>query len=286
MPISVKDLEYTYSPGTPFETQALRGVTLTIEDGEFVGIIGHTGSGKSTFVQHLNALIKPTGGQVLVDGEDINESKQKALLRRKVGLVFQYPEHQLFEETVIKDVSFGPRNMGLSEEEILSCAREALKTVGLSEETWQKSPFELSGGQKRRCAVAGVLAMRPKVLILDEPAAGLDPKGRQEILDIVKNIHAGGTTVIMVSHSMDDVARLCRRVIVLEKGQVAMDGTCAEVFSQVEKLEKMGLRIPQAAQLRDRLNKRGFGLDDSAYTIEALAEQIISKLQQKFSQKP
>ena len=281
MPISVKDLTYTYSPGTPFETQALRGITLTIEDGEFVGIIGHTGSGKSTFVQHLNALIKPTSGQVLVDGEDINENKQKAALRQRVGLVFQYPEHQLFEETVLKDVCFGPRNMGLSEEEILENAHKALQTVGIKQEDWDKSPFELSGGQKRRVAIAGVIAMRPKVLILDEPAAGLDPRGRLEIFDIVSAIHARGTTVLMVSHSMDDVARLCERVIVLESGQVALDGSCAQVFSQVERLESMGLRLPQAALLRNRLNRQGFHLPDSIYTIEALSKALTEKLNKR-----
>ncbi|MBQ6645397.1 MAG: energy-coupling factor transporter ATPase [Clostridia bacterium] len=281
MPISVKDLTYTYSPGTPFETQALRGITLTIEDGEFVGIIGHTGSGKSTFVQHLNALIKPTSGQVLVDGEDINENKQKAALRQRVGLVFQYPEHQLFEETVLKDVCFGPRNMGLSEEEIHENAHKALQTVGIKQEDWDKSPFELSGGQKRRVAIAGVMAMRPKVLILDEPAAGLDPRGRQEIFDIVSAIHARGTTVLMVSHSMDDVARLCERVIVLESGQVALDGSCAQVFSQVERLESMGLRLPQAALLRNRLNRQGFHLPDSIYTIEALSKALTEKLNKR-----
>ncbi len=278
MPISVKDLTYTYNPGTPFETRALDGISLTINDGEFVGIIGHTGSGKSTLIQHLNALIKPTSGQVLVDGEDINESKEKAALRMRVGLVFQYPEYQLFEETVLKDVSFGPKNMGLSEEEVTQSAKWALEKVGLGERYYGRSPFELSGGQKRRCAVAGVLAMHPEVLILDEPAAGLDPVGRREILDIIRAIHSEGTTVIMVSHSMDDVARLCERVIVLEKGKVALDGSCAEVFGQVEKLSAMGLTLPQAALLRDRLNKRGFDLPESIYTIEALSQALTEKL--------
>ena len=281
MPISVKDLTYTYNPGTPFERQALRGITLTIEDGEFVGMIGHTGSGKSTLVQHLNALIRPTSGQVLVDGEDINESKHKAALRRKVGLVFQYPEHQLFEESVIKDVCFGPENMGLNEDEARENAKKALETVGLPAECWEKSPFELSGGQKRRAAIAGVLAMKPKVLILDEPAAGLDPRGRQEIFDIVSAVHALGTTILMVSHSMDDVARLCRRIIVLEKGQVAMDGSCAEVFGEVERLESMGLKLPQAALLRDRLNRKGFGLSKDIYTLEALKDALIEKMKKR-----
>ena len=281
MPISVKDLTYTYNPGTPFERQALRGITLSIEDGEFVGMIGHTGSGKSTLVQHLNALIRPTSGQVLVDGEDINESKHKAALRRKVGLVFQYPEHQLFEESVIKDVCFGPKNMGLNEDEARENAKKALETVGLPAECWEKSPFELSGGQKRRAAIAGVLAMKPKVLILDEPAAGLDPRGRQEIFDIVSAVHALGTTILMVSHSMDDVARLCRRIIVLEKGQVALDGSCAEVFGEVERLESMGLKLPQAALLRDRLNRKGFGLSKDIYTLEALKDALIEKMKKR-----
>ncbi len=281
MSISVKDLTYTYNPGTPFERQALRGITLTIEDGEFVGMIGHTGSGKSTLVQHLNALIRPTSGQVLVDGEDINESKYKAALRRKVGLVFQYPEHQLFEESVIKDVCFGPKNMGLNEDEARENAKKALETVGLPAECWEKSPFELSGGQKRRAAIAGVLAMKPKVLILDEPAAGLDPRGRQEIFDIVSAVHALGTTILMVSHSMDDVARLCRRIIVLEKGQVALDGSCAEVFGEVERLESMGLKLPQAALLRDRLNRKGFGLSKDIYTLEALKDALIEKMKKR-----
>ena len=277
MPISVKDLTFKYNPGTPFETRALDGITLDINDGEFIGIIGHTGSGKSTFIQHLNALIKPTGGQVTIDGEDINESKDKAAPRRKVGLVFQYPEYQLFEETVIKDVSFGPKNMGLSEDEVRRHAEEALHTVGLKPEDWEKSPFELSGGQKRRAAIAGVLAMHPKTLILDEPAAGLDPIGREEILGIVKAIHEGGTTVVMVSHSMDDVARLCKRIIVFEKGKVVLDGPCGEVFSNVDALEGMGLRLPQAAALRNRLNKRGFELSPDIYTIEALRDALINK---------
>ena len=281
MPICVKDLTYTYNPGTPFETKALDGITFTVEDGEFVGIIGHTGSGKSTLVQHLNALMQPTSGQVLLDGKDINQSKQKSALRQKVGLVFQYPEHQLFEETVLKDVCFGPKNIGLGEEDILAHAQKALEIVGLPADCWEKSPFELSGGQKRRAAIAGVLAMQPQVLILDEPAAGLDPRGRQEILDIVRAIHAEGTTVIMVSHSMDDVARLCRRIIVLEHGRVALDGSCADVFSQAERLRSMGLTIPQAAQLRDRLNRRGFDLPTDIYTLEALAKALADRLSKR-----
>ena len=278
MPLSVKNLTYIYNPGTPFESKALDDITLTIEDGEFVGIIGHTGSGKSTFIQHLNALIKPTSGSVFVDGEDINESKNKAALRRRVGLVFQYPEYQLFEETVFKDVCFGPANLGLGADEVKASAERALETVGLSSNVWEKSPFELSGGQKRRAAIAGVLAMHPEVLILDEPAAGLDPVGRSEILGIVKRIHDEGTTVIMVSHSMDDVARLCSRVIVLEKGRAVLDGPIREVFRHGDALQKMGLRLPQAAALTRTLNEKGFDLPDDIFTVEALSQALIQKL--------
>ncbi len=277
MPLSVKNLTYIYNPGTPFESKALDDITLTIEDGEFVGIIGHTGSGKSTFIQHLNALIKPTSGSVFVDGEDINESKNKAALRRRVGLVFQYPEYQLFEETVFKDVCFGPANLGLGADEVKASAERALVTVGLSGDVWEKSPFELSGGQKRRAAIAGVLAMHPEVLILDEPAAGLDPVGRSEILGIVKRIHDEGTTVIMVSHSMDDVARLCSRVIVLEKGHAVLDGPIREVFRHGDALQKMGLRLPQAAALTRALNEKGFDLPDDIFTVEALSQALIQK---------
>ena len=278
MGLDVRHLTYVYNPGTPFETQAVDDVSFEVHDGEFVGIIGHTGSGKSTLIQHFNALIEPTSGSVLVDGEDIFASKSRAALRRRVGLVFQYPEYQLFEETVLKDVCFGPKNMGKAEGECASAAREALRLVGLNEDTWDKSPFELSGGQQRRAALAGVLAMQPEVLILDEPAAGLDPSGRKEILDIIKRIHLQGTTVIMVSHSMDDVARLCGRIIVMEKGRKAMDGTPAEVFSRVEELEKMGLKPPSAALLAKRLKARGTDIDDSVYTLAGLIDELKNKL--------
>ena len=230
MGLDVKNLTYIYNPGTPFETKAVDDVSFEIHDGEFVGIIGHTGSGKSTLIQHLNALIEPTSGSVHVEGENINASKNRSALRRRVGLVFQYPEYQLFEETVLKDVSFGPRNMGRNETESIQAAKDALGLVGLSEENWEKSPFELSGGQQRRAALAGVLAMKPEVLILDEPAAGLDPSGRKEILDIIKRIHSQGTTVIMVSHSMDDVARLCDRIIVMDGGAINAIGTHEELL--------------------------------------------------------
>ena len=281
MSIRVEQLTYIYNPGTPFEKKAIDGITLEIQNGEFIGIIGHTGSGKSTFIQHLNALISPTSGSVYVDGVDIHHAKNKSELRRRVGLVFQYPEYQLFDETVYKDCCFGPRNMGLPEEDIREHVTDALKTVGLDETLWEKSPFELSGGQKRRAAIAGVLAMHPEVLILDEPAAGLDPAGRNDILQIIETIHSHGTTVIMVSHSMDDVARLCSRIIVLEKGRIAMDGTCAEVFSNVEKLNSMGLRLPQAALLRDRLIRHGMPLDEGIYNIEDLADALLTTLSKR-----
>ncbi|MCR4620702.1 MAG: energy-coupling factor transporter ATPase [Clostridiales bacterium] len=278
MGIDVRHLSYTYNPGTPFETKAVDDVSFEIRDGEFVGIIGHTGSGKSTLIQHLNALIEPTSGSVLVDGEDINFSKNKTSLRRRIGLVFQYPEYQLFEETVLKDVSFGPKNIGKTEDECLSAARQALQLVGLSEDSWEKSPFELSGGQQRRAALAGVLAMQPEVLILDEPAAGLDPSGRKEILNIIRRIHSYGTTVVMVSHSMDDVARLCDRIIVMEKGKKVMDGTPAEVFSCVEELEAMGLKPPSAALLAKRLKQRGIDINDGIYTLADLADELKNRL--------
>ena len=278
MPIEVRHLTHIYAPGTPFETRALDDVSFIVNDGEFVGLIGHTGSGKSTLIQHLNALMTPTSGNVLVDGADINQSANRREVRRKVGLVFQYPEYQLFEETVEKDVGFGPGNQGLGEAEIRSRVREALTLVGLPESEWQKSPFELSGGQKRRAAIAGVLATKPRVLILDEPAAGLDPAGRADMASLVRRIHESGATVIMVSHSMDDVARLCGRILVMNRGRLVLDGTPEAVFSHAETLEGMGLSIPTAARLRDRLNARGFDIPASAYTAERLAECLIARL--------
>ena len=281
MSISVRNLKYTYNPGTPFERRAVDDVSFDIGDGEFVGIIGHTGSGKSTLIQHLNALITPESGTVLVDGEDINTSSEKSRLRMRVGLVFQYPEYQLFEETVFKDVCFGPTNMGLDSESVKKNAAEALETVKLEKDLWDRSPFELSGGQKRRAALAGILAMKPEVLILDEPAAGLDPAGRRTILGIVESIHKAGTTVIMVSHSMDDVARLCTRVLVMDRGRLAYDGTCAEVFSHADELTKMGLSLPQSAILRNRLNQKGFALPDDIYTVNGLAEALAERLKKR-----
>lgn len=278
MPIEVKHLTHIYAPGTPFESRAVDDVSFTVNDGDFVGLIGHTGSGKSTLIQHLNALLKPAGGQVLVDGEDIHQPGRSLSARLKVGLVFQYPEYQLFEETVRKDVGFGPRNLGLSDAEVDARVSEALRRVGLSEGDWEKSPFELSGGQKRRAAIAGVLAMRPELLVLDEPAAGLDPAGRSSMRALVNSLHADGTTVIMVSHSMDDVATLCNRILVMNGGRLEMDAAPAEVFRQGERLRAMHLDLPGAARLRDKLNADGFDLPADVFTVERIAEELLKRL--------
>ncbi len=278
MPIEVKHLTHIYAPGTPFESRAVDDVSFTVNDGDFVGLIGHTGSGKSTLIQHLNALLKPASGQVLVDGEDIHQPGRSFAARLKVGLVFQYPEYQLFEETVSKDVGFGPRNLGLSDAEVEARVAEALRRVGLSEADWEKSPFELSGGQKRRAAIAGVLAMRPEFLVLDEPAAGLDPAGRSSMRALVNSLHAEGTTVIMVSHSMDDVATLCSRILVMNGGRLEMDAAPAEVFRQGDRLRAMHLDLPGAARLRDRLNADGFNLPGDVFTVERIAEEVLKRL--------
>ena len=278
MPIEVKHLTHIYAPGTPFESRAVDDVSFTVNDGDFVGLIGHTGSGKSTLIQHLNALLKPAGGQVLVDGEDIHQPGRSLSARLKVGLVFQYPEYQLFEETVRKDVGFGPRNLGLSDAKVDARVSEALRRVGLSEGDWEKSPFELSGGQKRRAAIAGVLAMRPEFLVLDEPAAGLDPAGRSSMRALVNSLHADGTTVIMVSHSMDDVATLCNRILVMNGGRLEMDAAPAEVFRQGERLRAMHLDLPGAARLRDKLNADGFDLPADVFTVERIAEELLKRL--------
>lgn len=278
MPIEVKHLTHIYAPGTPFESRAVDDVSFTVNDGDFVGLIGHTGSGKSTLIQHLNALLKPAGGQVLVDGEDIHQPGRSLSARLKVGLVFQYPEYQLFEETVRKDVGFGPRNLGLSDAEVDARVSEALRRVGLSEGDWEKSPFELSGGQKRRAAIAGVLAMRPEFLVLDEPAAGLDPAGRSSMRALANSLHADGTTVIMVSHSMDDVATLCNRILVMNGGRLEMDAAPAEVFRQGERLRAMHLDLPGAARLRDKLNADGFDLPADVFTVERIAEELLKRL--------
>lgn len=279
MPIELKNVTHTYSEGSAFQATAIRDVSLTIEDGEFIAVVGHTGSGKSTLVQHLNGLLKPTGGQILIDGEDLNApGADRRRIRQKVGLVFQYPEYQLFEETVAKDIAFGPKNLGLSAGEIDARVRRAMAHVHLDYDKYaQRSPFELSGGQMRRVAIAGVLAMEPKVLILDEPTAGLDPRGRDRILGMVQELHAkGGTTVIMVSHSMDDVARLATRLVVMSKGELVATGTPREIFRQVDMMESIGLGVPEAARLCALLRQRGVNLPDDLYTPEELRDSLLA----------
>ena len=277
MSIEVRNLTHTYSAGSALQQTAIRDVNMVIEEGEFVAIVGHTGSGKSTLVQHLNGLLKPTSGQVLVDGEDMNgEGVNKRLIRQKVGLVFQYPEYQLFEETVAKDIAFGPKNQGLSEEEIDRRVRKAMARVQLDYDKYaERSPFELSGGQMRRVAIAGVLAMEPRYLILDEPAAGLDPKGRDRILGMVKALHEAGVTVVMVSHSMDDCARLATRMIVMSQGTVVASDTPRKLFAQRELMNSVHLGVPEAAKLCALLREKGVDLPEDLYTQEELHEHIL-----------
>lgn len=281
MIIKIENLTYVYNPNTPFETKALNGINLNINEGEFIGLIGHTGSGKSTLIQHLNGLAKPTSGKIIVDGVDIT-SKDSNLreTRQKVGLVFQYPEYQLFEETVFKDIAFGPKNLGLKDEEVEKRVKEAMELVGLDYETQSdRSPFELSGGQKRRVAIAGVLAMEPKVLILDEPTAGLDPKGRDEILGEIFNLYnKGGITIILVSHSMEDVARLVNRIIVMHDGMISMDGSPREVFKHSNKLESLGLGIPQVTKFMKVYKEKGNSVSDDVLTIEEAKEELLKYL--------
>lgn len=283
MSIVIEHLNYVYMQGGPYETKALDDVSLTIHDGEFVGLIGHTGSGKSTLVQHLNGLILPTSGKITVDGMDLaDKNTDKRAIRRRVGLVFQYPENQLFEETVAKDIAFGPKNLGLDEEEIDRRVRTAMRRVALDyDKLSQRSVFELSGGQMRRVAIAGVLAMEPQTLVLDEPCAGLDPKGREEILGLISDLHReSGATIVMVSHSMDDVAALAERVIVMNHGKVAMDGAPREVFSRGEELRAIGLDVPQAVELAQKLREKGFDVPEGIYKIEevrAAVEAIVGK---------
>ncbi|MBS6844238.1 MAG: energy-coupling factor transporter ATPase [Clostridiales bacterium] len=283
MSIVIEHLNYVYMQGGPYETKALDDVSLTIHDGEFVGLIGHTGSGKSTLVQHLNGLILPTSGQITVDGMDLaDKNTDKRAIRRRVGLVFQYPENQLFEETVAKDIAFGPKNLGLDEAEIDRRVRTAMRRVALDyDKLSQRSVFELSGGQMRRVAIAGVLAMEPQTLVLDEPCAGLDPKGREEILGLISDLHReSGATIVMVSHSMDDVAAMAERVIVMNHGKVAMDGAPREVFSRGEELRAIGLDVPQAVELAQKLREKGFDVPEGIYKIEevrAAVEAIVGK---------
>ena len=278
--LSVKNLIYGYSKGTPFEKGALKGVSAEFQKGEIVAIIGHTGSGKSTLLQHLNGLLKPDSGDVLLNGESIYSSKESLRnCRFNVGLCFQYPEQQLFESTVYADIAFGPKNMGLSEEEIKDRVYEAINFVGLTEDYLEKSPFDLSGGEKRRVAIAGILSMKPKVLILDEPTAGLDPVGKNNLLQLIKDYNKKtGSTIIFVSHNMDDVAVVADRVIVMNKGRVELSGSIEEVYSQGEKLASLGLDVPEITTVFLSLKKAGFDLGDTAYTVDGAVKAITEYL--------
>ena len=280
MEIRIEHLNYIYGLGTSYEKKALDDISLTIRSGEFIGIIGHTGSGKSTLIQHLNGLNRASSGQIFVDGKKIYEDGYPMRqLRFRVGLVFQYPEYQIFETTVLKDICFGPKNQGLSAEEAEGRARAAMRMVGLDEHYEGKSPFELSGGQKRRVAIAGILAMNPEVLVLDEPTAGLDPKGRDDILGVLKQLHReSGITVVLVSHSMEDVADYASRIIVLDKGKVLYDDIPARVFSHVEELESIGLAAPQVTYLMHDLKAEGWKVDNNATTVEEAAAEILKAL--------
>ena len=275
--LQLENVSYIYSPGTPYEIRALDDVSVGIEEGKITGIIGHTGSGKSTFVQLLNGLEKPMGGRVLLDGCDIWEKPREiGKIRFRVGLVMQYPEYQLFEETIRQDIAFGPRNMGLDEDEIARRVEMAADFVGLDKTLLDKSPFDLSGGQKRRAAIAGVIAMKPEVLVLDEPAAGLDPMGRDAIFgSILRYSKETGATVVVVSHSMEDMARLCDELIVMAHAKVAMQGNCAEIFSRAEELEEIGLTVPQITKLIATLKKRGVAVDGSLYTVTDAVQALL-----------
>ena len=285
MSIELKNVTYTYSPGTAYEIHALKDINLTIPDGQFIGVIGHTGSGKSTLIQHFNALVQPTSGTILYNGEDIwAEKYNRKALRSEVGLVFQYPEHQLFESDVLSDVCFGPMNQGLSREEAEVEAKKALQQVGFKEKNYSKSPFELSGGQNKRVAIAGVLAMNAKILILDEPTAGLDPKGRDDILDQIAELHkVRGITIVLVSHSMEDIAKYVERLIVMNGGEVAYDDTPKAVFSHYQELEKMGLAAPQITYIMHALKEKGLNVDADATTIDEASVSILEALKAKNS---
>ena len=279
MPIIVDHLNCIYEQGTNMEVAALKDINLVIPDGQFIGLIGHTGSGKSTLVQHLNGLIEATSGTVYFNGEDIyDKDYDRKKLRSKVGLVFQYPEHQLFETDVFKDVCFGPKNLGLDRKETELRAYKALKMVGLPDEYFYQSPFDLSGGQKRRVAIAGVLAMEPDVMILDEPTAGLDPKGRDEILELIKGLQETGMTIILVSHSMEDVANYVDRIIVMNKGSVMLDGVPKDVFAHYKELEEVGLAAPAVTYIMQQLKQNGFAVSTDATTIEEAKEEILRAL--------
>lgn len=281
MSIKIENLTHVYMPKSPFEKKALDNVNLVIEDGEFLALIGHTGSGKSTLIQHLNGLLEPTSGRILVDDIDITNKEAKLTeIRKKIGLVFQYPEYQLFEETIEKDIAFGPNNLGLSSEEVSRRVKKSMEMVGLDYETYKNvSPFDLSGGQKRRVAIAGVIAMEPKVLILDEPTAGLDPQGRDDILEQIKLLHEKyKMTIVLVSHSMEDVGKLAQRIVVMNKGKVELLGKPSEVFKEVETLEKIGLAVPQVTYLMRVLKERGFNVSDEIFTVEKGTEAILKVL--------
>lgn len=281
MSIKIENLTHVYMPKSPFEKKALDNVNLVIEDGEFLALIGHTGSGKSTLIQHLNGLLEPTSGRILVDDIDITNKEAKLTeIRKKIGLVFQYPEYQLFEETIEKDIAFGPNNLELSSEEVSRRVKKSMEMVGLDYETYKNvSPFDLSGGQKRRVTIAGVIAMEPKVLILDEPTAGLDPQGRDDILEQIKLLHEKyKMTIVLVSHSMEDVGKLAQRIVVMNKGKVELLGKPSEVFKEVETLEKIGLAVPQVTYLMRVLRERGFDVSDEIFTVEKGTEAILKVL--------
>lgn len=276
--LRIEQLTHVYSPGTPFEKKAVDGVDLTVYAGEFIGLIGHTGSGKSTFIQHLNGLLAPTEGRVLIHGEDIHQSKEMTRAARfAVGLVFQYPEYQLFEETVYKDVAFGPKNMGLDKDEIDRRVRESCRIVGLADDILEKSPFELSGGQKRRVALAGIFAMEPEVMVLDEPMAGLDPAGCADVFSYINAYHEKhGTTILFVTHSMEYAAQMSRRIVVMDHGRILMDGTPAEVFARADELLASGLDVPQVTRVFLELKRRGVPVDASVYTVEQAVRRLRS----------
>ena len=288
MSLELKHVSHIYQEGSAKESYALRDICLNVNEGEFLGIAGHTGSGKSTLIQHFNGLLKPTSGEVIVDGVNINgkeAKKELKALRMQVGIVFQYPEYQLFEETVERDIAFGPRNLGLSDIEIQHRVAEAMDILKLSKKLRKKSPFELSGGQKRKIAIAGVLAMKPKYLILDEPTAGLDPKGREEFLELIADLHQQGLTVVMVSHSMDDIARYAQRMIVLEHGEIRLEGTPQTVFAQYELLERIGLGVPTLTKLLIELRKQGWDVRTDLFHPADVSQEILHALSKREQQR-
>ncbi|MEY8764915.1 MULTISPECIES: energy-coupling factor transporter ATPase [Clostridium] len=284
MSIKIENLTHVYMEGSPFEKKALDDVNIEITDGEFIALIGHTGSGKSTLIQHINGLLKPTSGKIIIDGVDITEKKLNLnFIRKKVGLVFQYPEYQLFEETIEKDIAFGPKNLGLNSEDVSGRVKKAMSMVGLDYEEYKdKSPFELSGGQKRRVAIAGVVAMEPKMLILDEPTAGLDPKGRDDILGQIKNLHDEyNMTIILVSHSMEDVAKLADRIIVMNKGKCILDGSPAEIFNKIDVLESVGLAVPQVTYMAKKLREKGINISKNVFTVDQAKKELLKILNKR-----